>query len=253
MITKHIRSAGVTMGVICDDVENGKAILAKTASYDDSDFVSLVSTNEPYKWGSSGREDISQEDPSGRPSLVVLDCGLKYNILRRFWSAGCRPIVVPCDASFDEIMSHKPDGILLSPGPGDPKRLQPVIDVVKQLIGVRPMFGICLGNQLLCHAVGGETYKLKFGHRGSNHAVKDLESGKVTITSQNHGFAVNPESLSGTRAKVTQINVNDDTVEGIRITDADAWSIQYHPEAAPGPWDSRPYFAQFVEKMKGGH
>ena len=253
MITKHIRSAGVTMGVICDDVENGKAILAKTASYDDSDFVSLVSTNEPYKWGSSGREDISQEDPSGRPSLVVLDCGLKYNILRRFWSAGCRPIVVPCDASFDEIMSHKPDGILLSPGPGDPKRLQPVIDVVKQLIGVRPMFGICLGNQLLCHAVGGETYKLKFGHRGSNHAVKDLESGKVTITSQNHGFAVNPESLSGTRAKVTQINVNDDTVEGIRITDADAWSIQYHPEAAPGPWDSRPYVAQFVEKMKGGH
>jgi carbamoyl-phosphate synthase small subunit len=253
MITKHIRSAGVTMGVICDNPEDGKAMLNETPNYDDSDFVSFVSTSEPYKWGASGREGIDGEDPNGRPRLVVLDCGLKYNILRRFWSAGCRPIVVPCDTSFDEIMSFHPDGILLSPGPGDPKRLQPVIDVVKQLLGVRPIFGICLGNQLLCHAVGGGTYKLKFGHRGSNHAVKDLETGKVTITSQNHGYAVNPNTLEGTRAIVTQINVNDDTVEGIRITDADALSIQYHPEAAPGPWDSRPYFAQFVEKMKVGH
>ena len=253
MITKHIRSAGVTMGVICDSPENGKATLDKATNYDESDFVSLVSTKESYKWGSSGREDMSDEDPSGRPRLVVLDCGLKYNILRRFWSAGCRPIIVPCDTSYDEIMSHNPDGILLSPGPGDPKRLQPVIDTVKQLLGVRPMFGICLGNQLLCHAVGGETYKLKFGHRGSNHAVRDLETGKVTITSQNHGYAVNPVSLNGTRAEVTQINVNDDTVEGIKVADADAWSIQYHPEAAPGPWDSRPYFAQFVQRMKVGN
>ena len=253
MITKHIRSAGVTMGVICDSPESGKAVLDKAAKYEDSDFVSLVTTNEPYKWGPSGSEPIDSEDPTGRPKLVVLDCGLKYNILRRFWRAGCRPIVVRCDASFDEIMSHQPDGILLSPGPGDPKRLQPVIETVKQLLGTKPMFGICLGNQLLCHAVGGETYKLKFGHRGSNHAVRDLETGKVTITSQNHGYAVNPDSLTGTRASVTQINVNDDTVEGIAIKDADAWSIQYHPEAAPGPWDSRPYFAQFVEKMKVGN
>ncbi len=253
MITKHIRSAGVTMGVICDSPEAGKAILSSAKKYDDSDFVAQVTTSEPYKWGASGREDISDEDPASRPRLVVLDCGLKYNILRRFWSAGCRPIVVPCDATFDDIMSHKPDGILLSPGPGDPQRLQPVIETVKQLIGARPMFGICLGNQLLCHAVGGETYKLKFGHRGSNHAVRDLETGKVTITSQNHGYAVDPNSLEGTRAIVTQLNVNDDTVEGIRIKDADAWSIQYHPEAAPGPWDSRPYFHQFTEKMKVGH
>ena len=253
MITKHIRSAGVTMGVICDTLENGKSALDKTANYDDTDFVSHVSTTEPYKWGSSGREGIEEEDPTNRPRLVVLDCGLKYNILRRFWSAGCRPIVMPCDTSFDEIMSYKPDGVLLSPGPGDPRRLQPVIETVKQLLGTRPMFGICLGNQLLCHAVGGETYKLKFGHRGSNHAVRDLETGKVTITSQNHGYAVNPNSLNGTRAEVTQINVNDDTVEGIQVKDADAWSIQYHPEAAPGPWDSRPYFAQFVERMKVGN
>ena len=253
MITKHIRSAGVTMGAICESPDQGKQILDKAAKYDDSDFVALVTTDEPYKWGASGREDVYEEDPAGRPKLVVLDCGLKYNILRRFWSAGCRPIVVPSNATKDEILSHNPDGILLSPGPGDPKRLQPVIEVVKQLLGTKPMFGICLGNQLLCHAVGGETYKLKFGHRGSNHAVRDLITGKVTITSQNHGYAVNPDSLQGTRAEVTQINVNDDTVEGIRIKDADAWSIQYHPEAAPGPWDSRPYFAQFVEKMKGGN
>lgn len=253
MITKYIRSAGVTMGVICDDPEAGKAALAGSSRYDDTDFVYHVSTKESYKWGRSGKAPIDEEDPEDRPRLVVLDCGLKFNILRRFWSAGCRPIVVPCDATVEEILSHKPDGILLSPGPGDPKRLQPVIETVKQLIGVRPIFGICLGNQLLCHAVGGETYKLKFGHRGSNHAVKDLETGKVTITSQNHGYAVNPNSLNGTRAIVTQINVNDETVEGIRIKDADAWSIQYHPEAAPGPWDSRPYFNQFVEKMRNGH
>ena len=253
MITKHIRSAGVTQGVICETIEQGKSALNSANSYDESDFVFQVTSKQPYKWGRSGKESIGEEDPNGRPRLVVLDCGLKFNILRRFWSAGCRPIVVPCDTSADEILSYNPDGILLSPGPGDPKRLGPVIETVKNLIGVRPIFGICLGNQLLCHAVGGETYKLKFGHRGSNHAVKDLENGKVTITSQNHGYAVDPNSLEGTRAIVTQINVNDDTVEGIRIKDADAWSIQYHPEAAPGPWDSRPYFGQFVEKMKNGH
>lgn len=253
MITKYIRSAGVTMGVICDDPEAGKAKLGSASRYDDTDFVFHVSTKEPYKWGKTGREAIDEQDPDGRPRLVVLDCGLKFNILRRFWSAGCRPIVVPCTATVDEIMSYNPDGILLSPGPGDPKRLGPVIETVKGLLGKRPMFGICLGNQLLCHAAGGETFKLKFGHRGSNHAIKDLETGKVTITSQNHGYAVNPDSLKGTPATVTQINVNDDTVEGIRIKDADAWSIQYHPEAAPGPWDSRPYFTQFMEKMRNGH
>lgn len=250
MITKHIRSAGVTMGVICDSVDAGQQALAQSQSYADTDFVNNVSTDQPYKWGKSGREDMDSEDPAGRPRLVVLDCGLKYNILRRFWSAGCRPIVVPHNASVEEVMSHSPDGILLSPGPGDPQRLTGAVETVKGLIGRRPIFGICLGNQLLCHAAGGNTFKLKFGHRGSNHAVKDLETGKVTITSQNHGYAVDPESLTGTVAKVTQINVNDNTVEGIRIVGEDAWSIQYHPEAAPGPWDSRPYFHQFVEKMK---
>ncbi len=249
-ITKRIRTAGVTMGCICDDLEVGKARLESVQNYDETDFVYDVTTSDPYEWGREGRREIGEGNESGRVRLVVLDCGLKYNILRRFWKAGCQPIVVPATATVDQIMDLKPDGILLSPGPGDPRRLGPVVETVKGLIGKRPIFGICLGNQLLCHAVGGETYKLKFGHRGSNHPVKDLITGTVTITSQNHGYAVDANSLTGTGAEVTQLNLNDETVEGIRIKGADASSIQYHPEAAPGPWDSRPYFAEFVEKMR---
>jgi carbamoyl-phosphate synthase small subunit len=248
-VTKHIRSAGVTMGVICDDPDAGRAALANSQSYGETDFVYGVTTAEAYKWGPAGKESLEEPDEPTRMRLVVVDCGLKFNILRRFWRAGCRPIVVPATTSAKEILALNPDGVLLSPGPGDPARLQPVVDTVKELLGRKPIFGICLGNQILCHAVGGETYKLKFGHRGSNHPVKDLASGKVTITSQNHGYAVDPESLKGTGAEVTQLNLNDGTVEGIRIKDAMANSIQYHPEAAPGPWDSRPYFKEFVDQM----
>jgi carbamoyl-phosphate synthase small subunit len=248
-ITKHIRTGGVAMGVICDDAESGRARLGGTQPYGDQDFVFSVTTKAPYKWGRSGVEPIDTPDDEGRRRLVVLDCGLKYNILRRFWAAGCRPIVLPATSSVKEVLEWNPDGVLLSPGPGDPARLGSVIETVKGLLGKKPMFGICLGNQLLCHAVGGQTYKLKFGHRGSNHPVKDLETGKVTITSQNHGYAVDPESLAGTGAVVTQLNLNDGTVEGIRVPDLGASSIQYHPEAAPGPWDSRPYFHRFVEQM----
>ena len=249
LITKRIRTGGVTTGCIADDLEAGKAWLANMKPYDESDFVMDVTTKKAYVWGREGKQSLGEPMDTSRPKLVVLDCGLKYNILRRFWRAGCQPIVLPATSTADEVMSWKPDGILLSPGPGDPQRLGGVIETVKGLIGQRPIFGICLGNQLLCHAVGGHTYKLKFGHRGSNHPVKDLVTGKVTITSQNHGYAVDPASLDGTGAEVTQLNLNDETVEGIRIRGADASSIQYHPEAAPGPWDSRPYFFDFVEKM----
>jgi carbamoyl-phosphate synthase small subunit len=250
-ITKHIRSAGVTMGIISDDLEHARARLASTQSYDESDFVYSVSTKESYKWGREGVEPLeTPEEEDNRARLVVLDCGLKYNILRRFWRAGCRPIVVPCTASIGEILSHRPDGILLSPGPGDPARLEPIVQTVRGLIGVKPLFGICLGNQLLCQAIGGQTFKLKFGHRGSNHPVKDLKTGKVTITSQNHGYAVDPASIEGTGGAITQLNVNDGTVEGIEVVGERAQSIQYHPEAAPGPWDSRPYFAEFVDQMR---
>jgi carbamoyl-phosphate synthase small subunit len=248
-ITKHIRSGGVSMGVIADDPDEARKILAESKNYGDTDFVMDVTTKSPYKWGREGKESIEAADDDGRVRLVVLDCGLKYNILRRFYRAGCRPIVVPAETSAEQIMSWNPDGILLSPGPGDPARLDFIVDTVKSLLGQRPLFGICLGNQLLCQAVGGSTFKLKFGHRGANHPVKDLPSGKVTITSQNHGYAVHPDTIAGTGAVVTQLNLNDGTVEGIAVPSVDANSIQYHPEAAPGPWDSRPYFSEFVEKM----
>jgi carbamoyl-phosphate synthase small subunit len=250
LITKKIRSAGVTMGAISDTLEAAQAALASAAAYDETDFVFGVTTPTIYKWGRSGREDLSAPEENSRVRLAVLDCGLKFNILRRFYKAGCSPIVFPATTTAEQILSWNPDGILLSPGPGDPKRLEPVVQTVRDLLGKRPIFGICLGNQLLCHAVGGTTYKLKFGHRGSNHPVKDLLTGKVTITSQNHGYAVDPNSLVGTGAEITQLNLNDETVEGIRVKGADANSIQYHPEAAPGPWDSRPYFKEFVERMR---
>lgn len=250
-ITKRIRSAGVTMcAITTEDPRTVFDRLSSSQSYDETDFVYSVTTKAPYKWGRGGKESVEEPDEESRPRLVVLDCGLKFNILRRFWQAGCRPIVLPATVNADEVLGWNPDGILLSPGPGDPARLGPVVETVRNLLGKRPMFGICLGNQILCQAVGGATFKLKFGHRGSNHPVKDLRSGKVTITSQNHGYAVDPESLKGTAAVVTQMNVNDGTVEGISLPDLDAASIQYHPEAAPGPWDSRPYFPEFVEKMK---
>ena len=248
-LTKAIRDRGVTMAVISDDPDKGLQELKSSNAYDELDFVYKVTTRMPYKWGKAGKEPVSSEDPDDRPRLVVLDCGLKYNILRRFWRAGCRPIVLPATATAEEVLAWEPDGILLSPGPGDPARLGGVIETVKQLLGTKPIFGICLGNQLLCQAVGGQTFKLKFGHRGSNHPVKDLKTGKVVITSQNHGYAVDPGSLEGTGATITQLNLNDETVEGIEIKEARASSIQYHPEAAPGPWDSRPYFKEFVDSL----
>ena len=249
-LTKRIRSGGVTMGVICSDVSLGRALLAKSPDYDHSDFVDQVSTKEVYRWGRMGKESVDGQVEEGRPRLAVLDCGLKFNILRRFWREGCAPYVFPSSSSAEEILSWNPDGVLISPGPGDPARLGGVVKTVQELLGKKPMFGICLGNQLLCQAVGGKTFKLKFGHRGSNHPVKDLKTGTVTITSQNHGYAVLPESLPSSEATVSQININDGTVEGIELPRYKAKSIQYHPEASPGPWDSRPYFGEFVEEMR---
>lgn len=252
MLTKLIRSAGVTMGcVTTGDPEEAKKALKEAQAYGEQNFVAAVTTAEPYAWGYAGREDLGESADEFKATVVVLDCGLKFNILRRLAALNVRSIVVPATASADEVMSYKPDGVLISPGPGDPVRLDDVVTTVKSLLGQRPMFGICLGNQMICRAVGGSTYKLKFGHRGSNHPVKDLLDGTVTITSQNHGYAVHPDSLDGTGAEVTQLNVNDGTVEGIRIASEDATSIQYHPEAAPGPWDSRKYFVQFVDRIAG--
>ena len=252
MLTKRIRSAGVTLGcVTTGDPDSALRSLREAKGYDEQNFVKTVTTSEPYAWGYAGREEMGESSDGFKATIVVLDCGLKFNILRRFAALGVRSIVVPATTTADELMSYSPDGIMLSPGPGDPVQLDDIVSTVKSLLGRRPMFGICLGNQMLCRAVGGSTFKLKFGHRGSNHPVKDLLDGTVTITSQNHGYAVHPDSLDGTGAEVTQVNVNDGTVEGLRIVSEDASSIQYHPEAAPGPWDSRKYFVQFVERIVG--
>lgn len=251
-VTKRIRAGGVAMGMVTsDDPAAALARLRALPAYDETDFVYSVTTRAPYAWGYQGKEPLHAPAEAGdyRATLVALDCGLKHNILRRFAALGVRSIVLPATATADEVLAYQPDGVLLSPGPGDPARLAPVVETVRGLLGRRPLFGICLGNQLLCQAIGGRTYKLKFGHRGSNHPVKDLLDGTVTITSQNHGYAVDPDSLSGTGGEVTQVNLNDGTVEGIRVAGEDARSIQYHPEAAPGPWDSRKYFVQFVEAM----
>ena len=250
-LTKRIRSGGVTMGAVSTEgPEQALAAVAAAQRYDETDFVARVTTKAPYAWGREGRKEIGEPGAEMRLRLVVVDCGLKHNILRRFAALGVRSVVLPSTATADEVMGWRPDGVLFSPGPGDPARLPNVVGCARDLIGRLPVFGICLGNQVLCQAVGGRTYKLKFGHRGSNHPVKDLLDGSVTITSQNHGYAVDPDSLAGSGAEVTQVNLNDGTVEGIRLPNDAASSIQYHPEAAPGPWDSRKYFVQFVEAME---
>ncbi len=250
-LTKHIREAGVVMGAVSTEGAGSALDAARSAvSYNDIDFVYKVTTKAPYAWGFEGREAIGEPAGDMKLRMVAIDCGLKFNILRRFAALGVRTIVLPATTSAEEVLGWKPDGVLFSPGPGDPARLGNVVETAQQLLGRLPVFGICLGNQVLCQAVGGKTFKLKFGHRGANHPVKDLEDGSVTITSQNHGYAVDPDTLRGTGATVTQVNLNDGTVEGIRIKTAGATSIQYHPEAAPGPWDSRKYFLQFVAEME---
>ena len=252
-ITRRIRSEGVVMGSITtSNPAEALARLRQSKRYDEIDYVQSVTTRAAYSWGYGGKESVFAPSDGFRLRVVVLDCGLKYNILRRLAALGVRSMVVPATATPDDILALEPDGILLSPGPGDPMRLDTVVQTARQLLGVKPIFGICMGNQVLCRAVGGSTFKLKFGHRGSNHPVKDLEDGTVTITSQNHGYAVDPDSLAGTGAVVTQVNLNDGTVEGIRVPEFRAVSVQYHPEAAPGPWDSRKYFAQFVDQMLAG-
>jgi carbamoyl-phosphate synthase small subunit len=269
-ITRKLRNYGVMMGYISTTRTPGEALeeLNHLPDYGSIDFVKNITTPSPYQWGlpcktCSFKVRCDNRDPnsplycginnlksrSPKYKIVAFDCGLKYNILRLLSQRGCSVTVVPCTATAPEIIKLDPDGILLSPGPGNPELLDYAVDTVRGLAGVKPIMGICLGNQLIARAFGGKTFKLKFGHRGGNHPVKELATGRAHITAQNHGYAVDAESLP-TCLEVTHINLNDGTVEGLRHKELPIFSIQYHSEDSPGPWDSRYIFDNFVEFIK---
>lgn len=202
-----------------------------------TDQVKQVSTKRPYPSPGRGKR------------VVLVDFGMKHGILRELNKRNCDVVVVPYNTTAEEIMAIYPDGIMLSNGPGDPKDVPEAITMLKEIIGKIPVFGICLGHQLFALASGGDTFKLKFGHRGANHPVKDLKTGRTELTSQNHGYTVDPESLVKTRLEVTHVALNDGTVEGLKHLDLPAFTVQYHPEASPGPEDSNHLFDQFIELM----
>ena len=245
-ITRRLRDRGVMMGVIThEDLQAAEAKLANIARYDDRDFVSTVSTDRSYDWDSKGE---AWKGPA-KHRVLVIDWGLKYNILRLLRKRGCEVTAVPAATSADDLLALKPSGILLSPGPGDPQMLDYLVSNMRALLGRVPIMGVCLGHQIAARALGAKTYKLKFGHRGGNHPVKDLSDGKVYITAQNHGYSVSADSLpSG--LEVSHINLNDYTVEGLRHKEIPLFTIQYHSEAAPGPQDNEYMFDRFLEMVQ---
>lgn len=243
-LTKKLREKGAMNGIISTvdfDTESLKNKLSSAPNMEGLNLAKVVSTDKEYKW--------NKENTEKKYNVVVLDFGVKYNILRLLESHGCDLTVVPWDTSAEAILEKNPDGIFLSNGPGDPAAVTVAIENIKKLIGKKPIFGICLGHQLTGLAFGAETYKLKFGHRGGNQPVKNMENGKIEITSQNHGFAVDAKSLEGKNIDVSYMNVNDTTIEGIRCEDEYIFSVQYHPESSPGPHDSNYIFEDFIKLM----
>lgn len=255
-LTRLIREHGVLRGVITTELDHLEELLVGLPEWEvPSDVVAQVSTKEVYTLSpSTGKDDLENnlsgfERGSEPFRVVVLDFGIKANILRAMQEKGFNLTVVPYSTSAEEILAYQPDGVFLSNGPGDPKVVTVGVETIAKLAGQLPIFGICLGHQLLTLALGGDTYKLKYGHRGGNQPVQDLQTEKVTITSQNHGYAVAEESLLGTELEVTHQNLNDQTVEGMKHTSLPVFSVQYHPEAGPGPNDSLYLFDQFAALM----
>jgi carbamoyl-phosphate synthase small subunit len=252
-VTKHIRSAGAMKAVIAAGNDLVPEELVQEAKESEGlvgrDLVCEVTSKKEYSWDKPCKWSNVQEGGK-KLKVVAFDFGTKHNILRSLTSYGCEVIAVPATTKADKVMEMNPDGIFLSNGPGDPEAVLYAVEEIKKLIGKKPIFGICLGHQLLGLAFGGKTYKLKFGHRGANQPVKDLTTGKVEITSQNHGFCVDMDSLEDSGVEVTHINLNDNTVEGIRHREKQVFSVQYHPEAAAGPHDAEYLFARFLEMMK---
>jgi carbamoyl-phosphate synthase small subunit len=251
-LTRHLRIHGAKRGVISTLEENPDTLVDRaraSRSMVGLDLAREVTCAAPYRYEATGRPG----DPSRREPfhVVAYDFGMKRNILRMLSARGCDVTVVPATTTAEEVLRLNPDGIFLSNGPGDPEPCVYAVESTRELMRVRPTFGICLGHQIMGLACGGKTFKLKFGHRGANHPVQNLETGQVAITSQNHGFAVEPSLFEDPRFRLTHVNLNDGTVEGFRHRDLPAFSVQYHPEASPGPHDSYYLFNQFLGLMSG--
>lgn len=242
-ITRIIRDEGSQKVMICDaDVPLEEAVKKVRDYVIPTDMVSRVSCKK--RWYS--------RTPNHKYDVVAIDCGMKLNIVRKFNEKGCNVTVVPYDTTAEEIMKMNPDGLFLSNGPGNPEDVQPVINVVKELQGKLPIFGICLGHQMISLALGAKTFKMKFGHRGGNHPVMNMETGKIEITSQNHSYAVDVDSLKDTPLTLTHKNLLDNTAEGVACAEKKIFSVQYHPESAPGPQDSAYLFDKFISLMQKG-
>lgn len=258
MLTRMIRTEGAMRGVLSTADLDDKRLLAKVGqvpSMNGLDLATRVTCDASYVWDQKDETPFALPAPGllngqRRFRVVAYDYGIKRNILRRLVAFGCAVTVVPAGYPAADVLAMQPDGVFLSNGPGDPAPVRVAIDNIRQLLGRVPVFGICLGHQLLALALGGKTYKLKFGHRGGNHPVKNLATNAVEITSQNHGFAVDPDSLDQQQIEITHLNLNDGTNEGIRHRSLPAFSVQYHPEASPGPHDSDYLFRAFIALME---
>jgi len=260
-LVRHLRDCGVMRGVISSIENDVNKLVAKARSIpkmDGTDLAKVVTTKQRYVWETGERsheptEVVGVKDAPARFHVVAYDFGIKHNILRKLASEGCRITVVPAETKSEDVLALKPDGVFLSNGPGDPEPCTYAQENIRRLMVRTPVFGICLGHQLVGLALGGKTYKLKFGHHGGNHPVKQLTTGKVEITAHNHNFAVDPDSLPESEVEKTHIDLNDGTLEGLRHRNLPLFSVQYHPEASPGPHDSYYLFKDFIKLMEEFH
>lgn len=257
-LVRHLRTHGVMRGVLSSIEADPDVLIAKARALpkmEGTDLASVVTTKTRYEWEEDSSDPLQAQDVATampRPDLhvVAYDFGMKKNILRMFAREGCRVTVVPAQTSAEDVLGLNPDGIFLSNGPGDPEPVTYAHENIRQLAGRKPMFGICLGHQLIGLALGGKTYKLRFGHHGGNHPVQATDTGKVEITCHNHNFAVDPDSLNPSDVDLTHIDLNDNTLEGLRHRSLPLFSVQYHPEASPGPHDSNYLFRDFRKMME---